>query len=540
MRTLFRLVLCLAIVSSIFVGTESAPEHPAGPVDTLSRITVVRSSKVHDLDPHRTSSSGDVEVLSHIYEGLIRLTRDGQGFEPVLATSWKVSDESRHYEFVLRDGVKFHDGATLDAEAVVRGLRRMTDQDAPSRPMVGRPYRHEFFSHVESVEADGDNKVVITLSQSDPYFLNTLTLHCSAIISPKLLTHLEGVAMEERHNVMRARPAGTGPFRLGELRTDEHVVLTAFEGYHGGAPVAERLELRTVVDNQRRLRLLASGEADIAWDLPPALAGSVSENDALRLHATPGHNLCYLAMNCDGDSRFVTADKRVREAIALAIDRAPLVELFGGHARPQHILLPKGTPGHVEGFTPDTDTLPREEALARARELILEARASGMILPMFVPDTPRPYLMFPDKVADLLRQQLAAIGLRVEIETAPLVELVMGVHSNRFGLVLIGWMSDFMVPTSYWAPLLGSYDGRPAGNNMARFADGDVAAKIEEARTAPSTEAAERIIEDLERTVHNRHRPIVPLLSASVLSASRADGPGLSPTAQGTWRFTRD
>jgi peptide/nickel transport system substrate-binding protein len=516
--------LCVLLMTGSVLVSQDEPAEPPEQEEVPETLTVLRPDRSGDLDPHSTSSGGDVGVLEHIYEGLVRRRADGRGIEPVLAESWEVNDDCTRYTFKIRQGVKFHDGAELDAHAVKRSFDRLISDFDPARPPA-RPYRTAMFGHIDKVEVTEDGGVKFVLAYPDAFLPELLALHAALIISPKAIEHIETLTSPDQRRAWLTRhPAGTGPYRLASARDfgdGERVRLTRFEDYRDGARAYRFLFYETVLDHRMRLSRFSQGQADVMKSVDHRAASELADVESVSVHTARADNLCYLAMNCDPESGFKTADKRVREAIALAVDRNLLAGLYSGFAAPHHVLVPPGIPGHPEEYRPETDRLPRQEAILRARALVREAGAEGTILTMFVPDTGRPYMPKPEDSAELIRTQLALVGLVVAPARLPLFDLTRRVHENEFALVLIGWMSSGGNPLNYWQPLLGGYDGQPGGSNLARFGNSDVQEQIQAATRATSREEALRIIDDLERSVHDEHRPIVPLVCVRPVSIIR-------------------
>jgi len=523
MRRLLVSVCVLLIAVSVVVGRDAPPQPMPPPEQVPEQLTVLRTGSTADLDPHSTSSGGDVKILEHIYERLVRRRSDGTGVEPALAESWEVNDDRTRYTFKLKGEVKFHDGAELDAQAVKRSMDRMVVEDDPARPL-SRPYRQEMTSHIDQIEVTEDGKVEFVLSRPDAFFLESLAIHWAMIISPKAIRHLETLRIDDRRRWLTGNPAGTGPYRLASDRDfgdGTNVRLTRFEDYRNGARAYRYLRYTTVNDDRQRLSQFDQGRADVLTLVNHRTAAEMADTKSVMVHAARADNLCYLAMNCDPESGFKTTDKRVREAIALAIDRTLIADLYAGYATPQHVLVPPGTPGHPEGYKPDTDGLPRQEAIRRARELVRAAGAEDTVLQMFVPDIGRPYLPYPEESAQLIKSQLALVGLEVKVTRLGLADLVWRMREGRFALVLIGWMSGTGNPLNYWDFVLGGYGGEPGGNNFARFGNREVQEQLQAATRATSREEAIKIIEELERTVHDEHRPIVPLVCVRPVSVMR-------------------
>jgi peptide/nickel transport system substrate-binding protein len=494
-------------------------------VEPGKSITILRSDKSGDLDPMRTSSGGDVRVLSQIYEHLVRASVDTPEVEwqPGLAESWEINDDHTMYTFRIRQGVTFHDGAKLDAHAVKKSLDRMVVEDHPARPQ-SRPYRGEYFGDIESVVAKDDWTVVISHINPNPRFLGTLGIHGAMIISPKAIDAMAEMPREERHSWLTRNAAGTGPFKLENYESDTLITLRRFDDYWQGKPTIERIVFRTATEIRSRMQELRAGSVHFIDSIDPGDWDALNADEGIDLYTWPAQNVCYLALNCNPEHGFITADVRVRRAIAMAVNREPMVAKFSGGAVAHHVMIPPtmmGFPG--ADYLPTDDRPPVSERREQARALLAEAGAEGARVRMYVPDTPRPYLLYPVEIADLLVQQLRQIGLNVVVDKGPLHELTQRVHAGEFPLVLIGWMSDNGEPDNFWRPLLSGTGGQPAGQNNARFFDQEVADLVNKAGNETDRSRRIELYRQLETTVHDQHRPIVPLLSAHQSYAWRSN-----------------
>lgn len=491
-------------------------------------LKILRSDKFEILDPQASSSGGDIAIVCQMYEGLVRAPAIEGGpittpkWEPSLATEWKVEDNARAYTFTLRQDVKFHDGATLDAEAVKRSFERLLVKDHPAAPSK-RPYADDL-ADVSKMDVVDAKTIKFTLRDSNPRFLANVSLHAAFIISPKAIDEMA----KEKDPVKRQawlikNTAGTGPYRIAkpdDYRGSESVTLTAFDDYWGGKPKIGLLSFTTLPDHKSRREQIVAGAAGFTDTLLPSDWKELSENKDVTLFTWDAINIMYLAMNCDPSKEYPTKDKRVRDAIAMAIDRGPFVERYYGTAKPAHVLIPYTMPfGHPKDYKPKTDTLSRDDALAKAKALVKEAGAEGAVLKLILPAVPRPYLLYPGELADLVRQQLEPIGLKVELEKRQMAEIGEMIPKGDYPLMILGWMGDNGEPDNFWRPLLSGSKGEdgkwvPSDNNLARFIHPDVHARIDAAGREADISKRDKMYKDLEMSVHDEFRPIVPLLTA--------------------------
>ena len=504
-------------------------------------LTVLRGDKSEILDPHATNSGGDANLIQQMYEGLVRSSAKAPvKWEPSLAESWTISDDFKTYTFMLRKGVKFHDGAELNAAAVKRSFDRGRNlDDAAAPPKL--PYAAEYFGDIESIDTPDDTTVVFNLSDSNPKFLSNCGLFAASIVSPTAIKHMEGLKKaSERQGWLTRHPAGTGPYTIkaeDDYKSAETITMTAYDGYWGGKPSIPLVVFKWAEDPKNRREQLLAGEVQLIDSPAPADWKQLEGDEGVTMYSWKAENLCYLGMNCDAAKGFATSDVNVRKAIAMAVDRTPLVSLYEGTAVAHHVLLPPVTMGFPEGYEPSTDKGAREERLAKARELIKQAGAEGTELTLLLPAVARPYLGKPSQVADLLRQQIEEIGLKIKLEKQPMNELGDSITNGAAPLVLIGWMGETGEPDDFWRPLLSGTDGKPGDSNVPRFYDEGVALKIDQALKAGSTDKRTKIYEELEKTVHEEFRPMVPLLSAMQAVAWRSEVEGLFVDSTGVYRL---
>ncbi|MCC7508415.1 MAG: hypothetical protein IT464_03455 [Planctomycetes bacterium] len=534
---LFALTLA-AIAASACGGGKEIEKAEANEV-----LTVLRGDKSEILDPHATNSGGDANLIQQMYEGLVRPSeKPPVTWEPCLAESWQVDAEFKTYTFKLRQGVKFHDGADFNAAAVKRSFDRGRNLDDPAAPPK-LPYAEEYFADIASIETPDAFTVVFKLKDTNPKFIANTGLFAAGIISPTAIKHMESIKQAaERQGWLTRHPAGTGPYTIakeGDYQDSATITMTAFEGYWDGKPAIPLVVFKWAQDAKSRREQVLAGTVQLIDSPSPADWKDLEADENVHLHSWKAENLCYLGMNTDTSKGFPTADVRVRKAIAMAINRDPMVALYDGTAVSHHVLLPPVTMGFPEGYLPSTDKGAREERLKQARQLLKDAGSETLNLKLLLPAVPRPYLGKPPQVADMIRQQLEEIGIVVQLEPMPMKELGDAISKGSAPLVLIGWMGETGEPDDFWRPLLSGGGGRPGDSNVPRFYRQDVADKIDVALKERNPGKRRSLYEALEKSVHEEHRPMVPLLSAMQALAWRTNVEGLFVDSTGTYRLAK-
>jgi peptide/nickel transport system substrate-binding protein len=348
------------------------------------------------LDPLLNQRNPGYRVLWNMYDSLLTVDYLGDGsLQPALAESWARVD-GKTLELTLREGVKFHDGSTVTTEDVAFsfGPERRTDPNSP-----GFGTAQQFLNTIDTVEAVDERTVRVTSSTTDPTLELRMTAWGSQIISKAAFEAaggFEGFAQA---------PVGTGPFKLVSLSADT-IELEAFQDYWGGAPDIDRLFLRKAPELSSRIAGLVSGDFDIIVDVPTDQFAPITSNEGLEV---VGGNIASVRV-VKFDTRNPTlADKRVRKALAISIDRKAIVDaLWGGLVSiPNGHQLPSFGPLYNPD-RPDWDFDPD-----KARNLLAEAGYDGTPIPYRV----RAAAYGPElATAQVLVSMWEAVGLNIDLQ----------------------------------------------------------------------------------------------------------------------------
>ena len=249
------------------------------------------------LDPHVSSSSaGTREVLFNIYEGLVKPDTDGN-LLPAVAEAVSVNETADVYTYTLREGVRFHNGNTVTVGDVVFSLSRAAGLETGD-PLVAD------VANIQSVKAEGDRTVVVTLKAPDTEFNSHMTV---AVIP-------EGI--DPAREVV-----GTGPFRFVSRTPQESVVLERFDDYWGEKAIPSKVTLKVIPDAQTMVMSLRSGAIDLAARLSSSQVSSLGD-----LKVLEGCNNIVQALYLNNDFE-PFRDLRVRQALCYAIDKQKVIDL---------------------------------------------------------------------------------------------------------------------------------------------------------------------------------------------------------------------
>lgn len=452
------------------------------------------------LDPHRATDLVSAAIVSNVCEPLVRFRGDGTRAEAALATTWATTD-ARHWTFTLRDRVRFHDGAPLDADAVVANLN-----DLRARGL--------FAGRAERV---GPLVVSVTLERPNAALLATLSQPFFSMQSPRELA------------AGSARPVGTGPFRHDPASRAE-VRLVSVPGHWSGRTRLRQVVFRRLRDEDALVRALLAGEIDATSALGQREVQRLHGRAGVVVESQIGLNLAFLSVN---NERPPFADARVRRALARAVDREGLVgDVLGGHGEPARNPLPP----QLWGYTTRT----RELVLDRpaARRLLAEAGfATGFDTTLLVTATPRPYLPAPRRVAERLRADLAAIGVRATLqETASWTDYVGRATRGDYDLAVLGWQADTSDPNDFLSALLASES--IGATNRSRYRSEAMDALLKQGRRG--SDPGERTGSYREaQALFQRDMPFVPLYHVSTFTAYRRVVQGLAVGATGIPRLDK-
>ncbi|MCQ1537405.1 ABC transporter substrate-binding protein [Methanocalculus taiwanensis] len=288
----------MAILASAVIIAGCTDAGQTGPSEQV--LTIGMSTDV-PLWQNSNFPGGDGRfVWSQIYETLVRVDTD-LNIEPGLATSWDTPDDGKTWFFYLRDGVIFHDGTPLNADAVVYSYNENSYVRAQGALQT-----------IASVEAVDDLTVKFVMKRPQPLPLY-LTHVAWPVVSP--------TCVDSNGNFIK--PIGTGPYAFESHTKAQQVVLTKNENYWGTAPTLDMVIFKVIPEASTRVMALETGEVDMIIKVP--------ESDCIRLENTPGITVSRKVSTFTDFLQFNTKtspfdDIRVRKAVAYAIDTEEMSE----------------------------------------------------------------------------------------------------------------------------------------------------------------------------------------------------------------------
>lgn len=448
------LVLFLAACSGNKQTSKEDAKEPSGNEKETEQVLVyARGGDSTSLDFASVSDGESSRVTKNIYESLLDYDKDSFEIVPGLAHDWEVSDDGLSYTFFLEEGVKFHDGTDFNAEAVKINYERWSDPDHEYSfldedyiyPLYGSMfggYKGDDDHLIKEINVKGDYEIEFVLNEPLGSFLQTVAMHYFAITSP--------AALEEYGPEINENPVGTGPFKFVSWTKDDQIVLEKNEDYRkDGLPKLDKVIYKVIPDNAARLIALRSGEVDIIDDVNPDDAAGIESDDDLALYTRSENNVGYLGFN---NQKEPLNNKEVRQAINYAIDKQAIIDaLYSGYATPAKNLIPPNYLGYnddVEGYDYDPE---------KAKELLSKAGfKDGFDIDLWVMPVSRPYMPDPEKVSEIIQNNLGQVGINVKIvreEWAPYLEKT---SKGDQELYLLGWSGSNGDPDYFFDSLLHS------------------------------------------------------------------------------------
>ena len=350
-------------------------------------------------------------VLYAIHDALVKPMPGGDN-TPSLAESWTVSKDHLTYEFVLRKGVKFHNGDPVTSEDVKFSFDRY--KGTAAKLLKDR---------VREVQIVDPARIRFILKDPWPDFMTFYGTSATgaAWIVPKKYVEKVG------DDGFKRAPIGAGPYRFVSSNPGVELVMEAYEGYWRKVPSVKRLVFRSMPDETTRAAALKAGEVDIVYFLTGPTAAEIKRTPGLRLAAAIPPGVPFLDLPEQWDPKSPWADRRVRLAASHALDRKALNEAETlGMSRPTGGLIPRSLEFSKVYEPPPYDP-------ARAKKLLAEAGYpngfdAGTLTPF------PPYFSLAEGVANYLQ----AVGIKTRIRTMERAAFLTEWREKKIKNVILG------------------------------------------------------------------------------------------------------
>ena len=437
--------------------------------DANTLVMIIESSPTN-LDPRVGIDAQSERIDSLLFDDL--LERDEHlNVKPGLADRWETPDPLT-YIFHLHTGVKFHDGTPLTSRDVKWTFDSLLD--GKIRSTKSAAYRY-----VDRVDAPNDSTIVFHLKQPFATLLWNVSDGAMGIVPYGSLAE------------MSQHPVGSGPFRFVSAEPDKEVVLERNDGYWGEKARLRRVRFMVVPDTTTRALELRKGSADAAINaLTPDTVLTLERESKLEVVRAPGTVLQYMAFNMRDP---ILKDVRVRQALAYAIDRRPILQyLWRGFAQPASSVLP------VQSWAYNGDVATYSYDPQRAREIldgagypVLNGTRFHLVMKTSTDENTR-------LMVAVLQQQLRQVEIQLDIRSLEFATFFSDVTHGQFQMHSLRWIAGNEDPDIF-EYAFHSDKFTPNGANRCFYSNPRVDALIDKARTEVNQEKRRTIYAQIQQ-----------------------------------------
>jgi len=432
MTRIFRLAAVAAMLAAICAAIQPAA------ADNRPDMVIAVNKLPRALEPAIQSGNVDVRVNYSIFDTLIRRdflhqAKTGEvRLVPGLAKSWKRISPTT-LELELRQGVKFHDGGEFTADDVLFsfGKERVYGKEAPARRA------RIFIGDLDRIEKLGPYKVRFVMKAPDPIIEHRLAGYCAWIVSKAAFEkYKKDGEPTEKWMATATRnftwnPVGTGPYKFKKYVAGDKLVLASNDDYWMGKPAAKTVTFKGVPEISARLAGLVSGEFDMIVEIPPDQIPVLEKYDDITQKSVVLENSHVITFNT---THPVMKDKKIRQALAMAIDRKKLIDtLWRGKT-----ITPNGNQMKIFGeyYIKDFPAVPYDPA--KAKKLLAESSYDGQTVDYrLIPN----YYTNSIEAAQIIQEMWKQIGFNMKITP---VENWKAVRDK--GAAMYPWSNTFRYP----------------------------------------------------------------------------------------------
>ena len=361
-------------------GSEKTAEETRAATNEL--VVGISQDLDDSLDPHKAVAAGTKEVMFNVFEGLVKVSSDGD-LIPAVAENYTISPDGLTYTFTIREGITFHNGDAVTAEDVVYSIERCAAASETGIVQVAA------LSAIQSVETPDERTVVITLAEPNNEFLVYLTL----------------AVLPADYTEQDTKPVGTGPFKFVSRSAQESIVMEKNGAYWGTPAKLDKVTFKIFENADSIIMSLQSGAVDLFSHLTSTQTSQLGKE----FYVVEGAmNLVQALYLNHAEKPF--DDPKVCEALCWAIDRQQIIDLaFDGYGFP---IGSSVYPSFGKYFEEDLVGYYSQD-IEKAKSLLAEAGyPDGFSMTITVPSNYQPHI----DTATVLAEQLKAIGVTAEVQ----------------------------------------------------------------------------------------------------------------------------
>jgi peptide/nickel transport system substrate-binding protein len=487
---------------------------------TANHVLVVdKSFDMKTADPQREFEVSGGIVAKALYSTLLTFKgADSATPVPALASSYKASSDAKTFTFTLRNDIKFGDGTKLTSADVLFSFNRLIN-------IKGNP---SFLLDGVTVAAPDDSTVVLTSKDPNPAIPFIIPNPALGIVNSKVVKAHGGTDQpgadkaDQAESFLNSQSAGTGPYVLKAFSTTSEVDLEANPNYWGPKPFYNKVVIRNI-QAPAQLVNIQKGKDEIALDLSPDQASTLSGSGSVQVNAIPGPNVFFLFSNNNPKISGITPNKHFQNAIRYGLDYSSFVQLAGAGA----IQTPGLVPSMFLGALTQADAVKRDVAKAKA-----ELAASGISNPTVNLGFPSDFTLNGisfSTLAQKVQANLQEVGIKVNLTGSPIAVSLADYRAGKEQLGLWLWGPDYPDPNDYLVFLPGQLVGLRAG--WAKGSDPSLEALGTQAASTTDNTQRGQLFQQIQRQL-NTDGPFFPLIQPGqvVASSKGISGADYNPT----------
>lgn len=470
------LIRKIILASFLFLLAHSVIAAPKIPNElTQNGLIYCTHATGFSFNPQTADAGTSMNVITEqIYNKLFEIKNNSASVTPVLAKSYNISEDGKVITIHLRKGIQFHHTSWFtpsrhfNADDVVFSLNRVlgynaylpnldahvVNYDNPQYKIFheeAKKIRFPYFESIKlnqkikSVKAINPYLVEITLFEPDSSILSHLASQYAIIFSQEYALQLNA---DDNLVQLDLLPVGTGPYKVKNYFRNQYVRLEQNEKYWKASPNVKNIIIDLSTDRTGRLMKFLNNECQITSHPDVSQLGLLKENnERFYMKSTEGMNLSYLAFNFQ---KPVMQDINIRRAISQAIDRKRIVRtIYHNTATVANNIIPNiswasrvNTPEFAYDYNPE-----------QAKTVLQDKK---LILNMWVLNEEQVYNPSPLKMAALIKDDLAKVGVEVKINSVTRTYLIQQLSNQTeyYDIILTGWLAGNLDPDSFMRPIL--------------------------------------------------------------------------------------
>ncbi len=477
------------------------------------------------LDPHSQNHATTNAILMHAYEGLTRYSASYQ-VEPALATKWTYVSPTQ-VRFELRKGVKFHDGTPFSADDVVFSFGRIKQPQGTMGIYV---------TGIADIKKIDDHTVDFMMAAPNPLLLRNIIdfrIMSKAWADKNRTANVQDYKAKEENFASR-NVMGTGSYKITGWQPEQRITMsinTDWWDKHSGN--VREVVYTPIKSDPTRVAALLSGDVDMLTDLPTQDVARLRADTKLKIVDGPEVRTIYLAPDVgsaelkysDVKGKNPLADKRVRQALSMAIDREAIKRnIMRGLSIPAGLVVAPGVNGH----SVELDT-PTKVDVEGAKKLLADAGYPNGFELRF--NTPNNRYVNDEEVAQAIVAMWARIGVKTTLAAENMATFIQKVQNFDSSIYLLGWgVATYDAQYSLQSLIRTRTTGADGNFNFSRISDKEVDRLVDAMKTETDVSKRNAMIrEALVRTrdevlvipLHHQMRPWA--MKAGVATVHRSD-----------------